>query len=356
MRWTLGNYTLKYNPSTVSKTWNPLTDVNINANGQISNPNLTFNGTQSFTIDIYDEPTNQTSSPISGSYIGVSEKRINERMYLLKSGGIFDVKGKDGTLYETHTVATGNGITLPTTKPTSIIHFDTGLAFMYKEATQSSLLITDENGVSNRKYIYSSDDLKYAEDVAWDYNSSFIALNPYGKIYTINTSTGTETFLYQFDDYSTNFSNSFKRYTDIIMYQKNNNLYIGVLRDSKDVIFIDYVSLNIVCKSETGLGNILSISYSNYSGDSFCVFSSKVMQTSLNTCRIDIEILKSIVANVQVQISDEQGFPYVLAIKTMSANRIYNKNEARYQVTIEGDIVYTNIGFGNTWTTNTRNF
>jgi hypothetical protein len=175
MRWTLGDYTLKYNPKALNKSWTPQNQANIGANGLISNPNLLYNGIQSFTAEIYDKPTNTTVSSITGSYIGVSEQRSNEQMYLLKSNSTFDVKKKDNTLVGTFTIATGNGVTLPTGNPISINDFDGSLAFVYPNASGNQLLITGENGVANRKYIYSSDDCKYIEDIAWDFNSKFIA-------------------------------------------------------------------------------------------------------------------------------------------------------------------------------------
>jgi hypothetical protein len=85
--------------------------------------------------------------------------------------GTFDIKGKTNTSFGSHTIVTGNGVTLPPVKPSAINHWDSGLAFIYHEATQATLLVTDENGVANRKYIYSIDDSKYVEDICWDYSS-----------------------------------------------------------------------------------------------------------------------------------------------------------------------------------------
>jgi hypothetical protein len=353
MRWTLGNYTLKYNPKSLSKTWSPQNPVGIGVNGLISNSNLLFNGTQSFSIDIYDKPTKAISSSITGSYIGVSEKRVNGNMYLLKTGGAFDVKGKDNTLIGTKTIVSGNGVTLPTGNPISINDWDTGLAFIYPNSSGNQLLITDENGIANRKYIYNSDDSKYIEDIAWDYNANFITLNPYGQIYTINTSTGAKSLIFQFDDYSSNLSGLKKRYTSIFMYQKNSNYYMGVLTDTKDILFIDYVNLNLICKAKTGLNNILSISYSNYSNNSFLLLSNSIRQITFNTCRLDVEQIKSAVSNGQVMVSDEQGFQYMLMIKSLNITR-NPSNEEWYGIDIQADIAYDNIGFGNIWIKNSR--
>lgn len=354
MRWTLGSYTLKYNPKTLSKSWTPQNQPNVGANGLMTNPNLLFNGTQSFSIEVYDKPTKSTVSSITGSYIGISEKRVNEQMYLLKNNSTFDVKKKDNTLIGTHTIVTGNGVVLPTGNPISINDWDSGLAFIYSNSSGNQLLITDENGVANRKYIYSSDDSKYIEDIAWDYNSNFVALNPYGGIYTINTSTGAETLLYQFDDYNSNKSSSKKRYTSIIVYDKNGEYYLGVLRDSTDIIFVDYNSLDIVSKSETGMGNLLAISYSNYSDNTFALLSSKTLQITLNTCRLDILQIKNAISGGLVTVSDENGVNYRLSITQSSVTRDPNGNEARYEVSIDGNIAYAGIGFGNAWIKNSR--
>lgn len=354
MRWTLGSYTLKYNPKTLSKNWTPQNSPNMNANGTLSNGNLLFQGTQSFSVDIYDPPSKSLLSTMTGSYIGISEKRANEEMFLLKNNGTFDVKKKDNTLIGTYSIVSGNGVTIPSGYAHSINDFDSGLAFIYQASGNCQLLITDENGVANRKYTYGNDDSKYIEDIAWDYNSNFIALNPYGQIYTINTSTGLQSLLYQFDDYSNNLSSSIKRYTSIIMYEKSSNYYIGILRDTKEILFIDYNKLDIVSKSEIGLNNVLSISYSNYSGDCFSLLSSKIMKTTLGTSKIDVEIIKDIASNGKVEVYDEQGFRYILTISTIGFTRYPNSNEARYQAQIDGNIVYKNIGFGNNWVKNSR--
>jgi hypothetical protein len=354
MKWKLGSYIVKYNPKSNIKSWQSQQDIKINMNGEVSNPNLAYNGTHQFSIDIYEKPTYSDITVISGTYIGATEKRINERMYLLKSDGTFDIKDKNNILYGSYTIVSGNGVSLPSVKPSSLIHYDSGLAFIYKEASQATLVKTDENGVANRKYIYSSDDLKYGEDICWDYGNYFLALNPYGNIYRIDINTGVSSLLYSFDDYQSNLASSFKRYTSIFMFQKNSSFYIGILQDGKDLLFIDYQSLDIVCKAETGMGNILAISYSNYSGDCFSVFSSKIYQTYPNTSRIDVEYLKNIISNGQITIYDEMNVPLILSVKDMSITRNSNTNEARYEITINANISYSNVGFGNKWTNGSR--
>jgi hypothetical protein len=354
MRWKLGNYTVKINPKSNSKTWDAQQNETINMNGEVSNPNLVWNGSQDFTIDVYEKPTYSQTTTLTGSYIGATEKRLDEKLYLLTSGGTFDVKGKTNTSFGSHTIVTGNGVTLPPVKPSSINHWDSGLAFIYHEATQATLLVTDENGVANRKYIYSTDDSKYVEDVCWDYSSYWLTLNPYGQIYKVDTTTGVSSFLFQFDDYDANKSASKKRYTSIFAIEKNAKICIGILQDGRDLVFIDYLALEIICKSELKLGNVLAVSYSNYSEDYFAVFSSKILQVFPNTARIDIEYLKFIIANGQVTIYDENNMPSILVIKNMSIDRDSNTNEARYEVQFSATIAYSNIGFNNTWITNHR--
>jgi hypothetical protein len=208
--------------------------------------------------------------------------------------------------------------------------------------------MTDENGVINRKYTYSTDDLKYGEEIIWDYGTNFLALNPYGKIYKV-TMTGTSSFLYQFDDYDSNFSSSYKKYTSIMMTTKNNKPYIGVLQDKKDIVYIDYSTLEISCKAETGLFNVIDICNSNYSGDSFAVMSNKINKLYPNTSRLDIEYLKTVVCSGEITVYDEYSVPTVLVIKDMSVSRQENKNESRYEVEFSADIGYTNMGFSGTW-------
>jgi hypothetical protein len=140
------------------------------------------------------------------------------------------------------------------------------------------------------------------------------------------------------------------------MIEKNAKQYIGVLQDGKDLVFIDYLTLEIVCKSELKLGNVLAISYSNYSGDYFAVFSSKILQVFPNTARIDVEYLKFIIANGQVTVYDENNLPAVLVIKDMTIDRDSNTNEARYEVQFSATIAYSNIGFNGVWVSNHRSF
>jgi hypothetical protein len=45
---------------------------------------------------------------------------------------------------------------------------------------------------------------------------------------------------------------------------------------------------------------------------------------------------------------------YKLAITQSSVTRDPNGNEARYEITIDGNIAYTGIGFGNAWVKNSR--
>jgi hypothetical protein len=349
MRWTLGDYIVKYNPKTNSKSWTAQQDVTMNVNGEISNPNLVFTGEQEFSIDVFEKPTYAETSKITGSYIGATEKRLNERMFLLKSNGTFDMKGKDNTSFGTKTIVSGNGVALPSTFPNSISHWDSGLAFVYTQSTGIQLLVTDENGVANRKYTYSTDDLKYGEDICWDYNKNWVILNPYGKIYLVDTISGASTFLYQFDDYSVNQLSVTKRYTSIMMTVKNNKYFIAVLVDQKEIIYIDYSTLEIKCKAETGLSNILDICSSNYSGDYFAVMSNKMNKIYPNTSRLDIEYLKDVMATGQVTVYDEYNVATVLVIKDVQVTRQENKNEARYEVQISADIGYTNRGFSGTW-------
>jgi hypothetical protein len=351
MKWNLGGYDVKYNPKENGKSWNAQNQITINMNGEVSNPNLNYNGTQKFTIDIYDKPTyaNNTAN-INGAYIAISEKRTTERMFLLKSTNAFDVKSKDGvTTYGTYTITGTASVVLPPTNPTSMIHIDTEVAFIYKESTKSTIVITDENGVANRKYIYSTDDIASAEHISWDNGSSLYMLNPYGKIYTVDKTTGTYTFLYQFDDYSYNSSLTKKKYTGIIHIKKAGKYYIGVLQDKSDIVFLDKITLEIVCKTETRKSNIVNLCYSDYSDNFFMLLGQKVLQFYPNTARIDVEYLKSIIANGQITIYDEMNIPSVLSVKDMSVLRKRNTNEAMYEVSINADIAYTNIGFSDTW-------
>jgi hypothetical protein len=55
MRWKLGNYTVKINPKSNTKTWDAQQNETINMNGEVSNPNLVWNGSQDFTIDVYEK-------------------------------------------------------------------------------------------------------------------------------------------------------------------------------------------------------------------------------------------------------------------------------------------------------------
>jgi hypothetical protein len=357
MRWKIGTYEVKYNPKSNSKSWGAEQDIITNVNGNSSNPNLVFNGTQNFTIDIYEKATYLSRTPIlTGSYVSITEERITERIFMLKNNGTFDVKGKDGANYGNFTITKGTITALPSTFPISMIHIDTEIAFLYQESGQTSIVITDKNGVGNRKYIYtsaSSGDMSTLVSLSWAYNSIIYAVNPYGRVYTLNTASGIYSFACEFEDFSTNKSGAIKKYKSSIVIEKQGNLYLGIMTNNKNILFLDG-NFNIICQCETNMNNIIDISYSNYSEQYYVLIGTSIIEMFPNTCRIDVEIIKSIVSNGRVTITDENGVTSVLAIKGLNIARNKNMQEAKYEISFNADIMYTNQMFDSKWKTLSR--
>lgn len=355
MRWKLGNYTLKYNPKELSRSWQSRERPIVNLNGEMSNPNLIFDGAQKFTIEIFDKPTYIQKKPeIPNSYIASSENRYSGVLYLLKSNGTFDVKTKAGIHIGTYSITAGS-TALPTGYPSSIAHTGNELVFLYKESSQATVFITAENGVGNRKYIYSTaqPEINQSEFLCWDFNSSVYLLNPFGRIFSVNLSNGSASFVYEFQDFTQNKAANSKRYTSIMIIEKSLTPYIGVLQDKKDIVVLN-PSMKFIWKVETNLTNIIDVTSNKYSEEYYMVTSNGYMRLLPNLCGIDLELVKISLSSGQVTVRDELGFPSVLSVKDVRITRNRNMSEARYEVEISTNIVYSNQGFDDKWQSNVR--
>jgi hypothetical protein len=357
MRWRIGNYEMKYNPSQVSKSYRAVTGANMNVDGTASNTNLLYEGTQNFTVELYEKPTSVSRTPTftfaNGLYIGIAEDRVFEDVYLLKTNSVVDVKKKNGTAVKSFTI-TGGSITLPSGNPITLCHMDSEVAFLYRDATSSTILITDENGIANRKYIYSNalGDVSYLDSIGYNYDQNLYVANPYGKIYTINKDTGVNTFIMEFDDFSANKSGAIKKYKSLHIFEKQGNLFIGLLVNG-DIIYLNEL-LEVSCKAETKMSNIVHISYSNYTDKYFILMSTNVKEMTANTCRLDIEIIKQIIASGMVTVYNELNLAHVMTIRSMRVNRKRNMGESRYELSLDGTIAYSNQTFGGQWFNITR--
>lgn len=350
MRWKLNGYELKYNPKSDSKSWSAEQEITMNMNGNTSNPNLVYSGTQTFTIDVHNRPTYISKNPIiSGDYISISEQITTGRLVLLKKNSTFSYISNNGTNNGTYSITQGN-TTLPSGNPISLAYTSSGIAFLYKESDKSTIVMTDNGGVGSRKYIYDSTmgDINNLISIYWDADQRIYGVNPYGKIYLINMITGSQSFLYEFPDYEENKKNNYKRYTSILPIEKNDYRFIGVVRDKNSVLFLND-ELEPVCKVEPRINNIIDVSFGANSEKYFLIMNGNVYEMSPNMSRIDVEIIKNITSDGAVTIYDELGFPSVLSLSNVNITRKRGLQEANYEISFTGDIAYSNQTFDNKW-------
>lgn len=350
-RWTLGGYELKYNPSSNEKEWSSDDSIITNINGNTSNPNLAYSGSQRFSIDIYDEPTRISKNNYVGwGFVSISEKKINERLYLLGIDGNIYVHDKSGGIHGSFEVTSGTTVTKPTGEPKSIAHLSSNeIAVLYKnDSTQSTVAICDENGVVNRKYVYSnaSGDISSIGSIVELNDSLLYGLSPRGMIFSIDINNGNDSFVYKFEsDSDSEVDNSYK---SIIKNKKNNKVFIGVLRDNGDLVFINE-KFEVSCISEFKNSGISDISMSDYSGDYFSIVRGNVFQAHPNTCRLDIDIIKNIISSGNIEVYDELGFPSIIVVSDLNISRKRNMYESRYEVSFNSKIAYNNKTFDNIW-------
>lgn len=355
MRWSLNGYTLKYNPKSNSKNWSADEDIITNMNGNTSNPNLSYTGSQSFSIDIYDKPTYLSKTPIFyGSYISLSEQLSTGRLFLLRNNNSF-TKITTGGVNE-GTVSLTNGSTvLPSGNAIDMTYTSSGLAFLFKNSTQSIVVISDNSGVVNRKYMYDNqtEGSNNIISICWDTSQNIYMLNPYGKIFTLNIQTGELKFFHELDDFSSNSQSKNNRYSAIVVTEKNGFDFLGIVRDKNEMILIDE-TLNIVCKVEPRVNNVEDISFGMNSKKYHLIMGGNVYQMIPNTSRLDVEILKKSLSSGSVTIYDELGFPSVLVLESFNITRKRGLQEANYEMSITGDIAYSNQTFDSKWMKKTR--
>lgn len=355
MRWKLGNYELKMNPKELGKSYSGKNQVNTNVNGQVSNANTIYEGSIDFQIDVFEPPSKVSRTPlytVYNSVVDMSERRTTEQLYTLRYNlGDVYVYNKDGYLAKQIVPKTTTGITLPAVKPTSIAHCDSEIALLYAESTQATVIYFDENGNPIRKYIYSSTsfgDLAFTSSIAWDYGSNLYMMNKYGKIYVAGRTTGTSLFLMETEDFSTNKANTKVVYRSLHCINKQGYTYLGFLKDGDKVYYVD-VAMNFVAMAN--LDAVVSVlSYGGYSDEYLVVKNSNIVHhANVNRCRIDIDIIKKILSVGQVTMYNELNLPTVVAVKSIGVERVAHKEEARYEVSIEGSIVSSGLGFNNKW-------
>jgi hypothetical protein len=82
--------------------------------------------------------------------------------------------------------------------------------------------------------------------------------------------------------------------------------------------------------------------------------STNVKEMTANTCRLDIEIIKQIIASGMVTVYNELNLAHVMTIRSMRVNRKRNMGESRYELSLDGTIAYSNQTFGGQWFNITR--
>lgn len=368
-RWKIGNYAFTYNPHSNSLDYasqnNPINTLN----GLTTNVNLFYDKKSTFEIDLYehrtyiDSPTPLSANTASAlSYISISEDQTNEYMILLSkknlSGtylGAVDKFHKDGSYVGTYNIVSGNSITPPNAQYLkSVTYTNTGMAILYNDGTESTILLTDENAVVNRNYIYTDQGTTYDGSVgnlvsiAWDFNKNIYGLNQYGNVYAIDRSTGTSSLIFSTDDCTDNLSTGNSPYNSIGVFEDQGYLYIIILTNKNTLNYYDFTG-NIRNSISTITNNINDFSFCNYSGDTYFFTNSfgngNLIKLHPNTVRIDLDIIKKQISSGQVTAYDENSVPMVLDVTNIQITRKRNMNEARYVVQFQATIAYKNRGY-----------
>lgn len=356
-RWKLGNYEMTINPSQNTFTANAQNQSVGTVNGTVSNPNLFYTKQIQFQIDIYEDRTSVDSVPTlsfaSGTYLSVAEDRLLEQLFMLNKSGKIDVYRKDATIVSNITISGTSSITLPSTNPNYICKTDSGIALLYIQSTGSQLLVTDENGVAKSKYIYSNIfsglAWNFGDTPTWNFGNTLYTLDSFGRIYSLDMSSGASALFTQMDDFISNSSVGIKPYSSLMMCEKQGNIYLVMLKNKNTLIYIRLTDGKIINNISTIKNNVVDLSYSDYSGDSFILMSSGLYKITTNTARLDIDIIKNQISNGQVTVLNEHSIPTVIYCDTAQVNRLRNMNESRYEVQFNAYVAYDKKGYGGAW-------
>lgn len=334
-RWKLGTYTVAYNPKEDSRNLRSTAQTEMMVNGQITNQNRFYDNNIDFTLDIYDKPTyfNSSSLTSSNQYISVTENNSTGDLFVLLSGGnsIEKISKSNGSVLSTITPsgsASGSAICLS--------YLNAQISVFYSNLQSGcTLSVYGESGNQISKYTYTDVDMAGSVSTAWDGNNTVYLLCKYGKVFSINLSGGASTLVSQFSDYdSTHSSNSYKA----IYYY---NGYFGILVNSTlafyDSSFNRIFATDIQYNSQ--INAISSISYGSNSGDSYMLSNHEIVKMFPNTCGVDIQKIKSIVANGATTLVDEKGTNMNVIIKSMPIKRLRNRQDTRYEINFSGVIM-----------------
>jgi hypothetical protein len=334
-RWYLGAHELKFNPKANSSSMNRNGDTAMTANGVLSSNVLMYEREMDFTIDVYDKPT-EFGDPIlrtnSSKYISLTQSRSANKMFLLQKGtNLFDI-------YDS-----GSGALISAGKNANF----GGSIAQYMIAIDSSRLVAiypngdlttfDENGIQISKYTYSDNDYRTSNSITWDGDRYYYVLCKYGKIMTIDKTNGTLSDFYTFDDYfdnSTFGSNAPYRGIHFADFSKT---LLGVMKDNL-IMYFD-TSMNVVTGINIDDRYIASVSSEGIFYNSIALTYTEVLGFTPNLSGAEVQNIKNIASAGAFVITDENNVTRTMFPSSLSVNRLRNKKDSRYEISISGKIV-----------------
>jgi hypothetical protein len=329
-RWMFGGYELKINPKTFNPSYSQTSSGEVTANGIISTNNDFYDKQLDFSFDIYGAPTNfSTDAMVSfsnGLYVSITDNILNDEIFCLKSNNVVDVISTlSGSISRSISLAFSG-------TPQAIARLDQGMAILY---SNGNLYITDENGAQISKYIYSDIDIINCLSITWDSNNYLYLMNKYGKIFRADISSGATSLVYISDDFDNNMTINSSVYSCIHYFDG----FMGLIKNNM-LVYLDE-NFYIIYGTEAILGNnkLIGISFNRYSREFYVLSLTQIRQFYPNTCGIDVVRVKNQLHNGIIQISDEKGLTRYLSVKGMKFQRKRNKQDSRYEVSINGKIL-----------------
>jgi hypothetical protein len=217
-------------------------------------------------------------------------------------------------------------------------YLDNRISLLYTNgSSQSFLYVTDESGAQISKYTINDSDYSSALSMAWDGGSYVYVLCKYGKIFRTTIADGTNSLVYTSGDYTTNQSSNLSVYRGIHYYNGFFGLTINNTLTYFDSNFNRIFSTDI--QANALVSSISGLSYGQNSTDFYVLTQTKLVKMFPNTCGVDIQSIKNIVANGALNLVDEKGVTIPIIILSMGIKRLRNKQDARYQIDISGKMM-----------------
>lgn len=326
-RWKLGNYELTYNPKSTSITCSTSGEVATTANGRLTFESDYYDEKLSFSFDIYNKPTQIFKelwiSFASGAYRAMGIDDIRSETYLLDAAGntvrVFNAAGQ---LVRSFTPTGAAGTIL------AFCYGDSELAYLW---SSNELTFSDENGAFIRKYSYSDSDLLDICDLSQNYLTGKVyGINTYGKIFLLDSSSS---LVLQFSDFASNQTKGLKSYHSICSRSDGflsifKNRTMMFLNSNLEVCYgleIDRLPLHVTSLSS--------------GPDAWLMFPGEIRKARLNLAGLEVEKLRSNFANGIVLLTDENSVSRFFSIQSADIQRIRNKQDARYTLTINGTLL-----------------